>query len=137
VNLEKVGADAIVVDTAHAHNTNVLDSIKKLRKAVSIDIVAGNIATKEAAEDLISLDVDALRVGIGPGSICTTRIIAGIGFPQLTAISEVADVAKEHKVPVIADGGIRYSGDMVKALAAGASTIMLGHKSQWAVLHLV
>ena len=126
VNLEKAGADAIVVDTAHAHNTNVLDSIKKLRKSVGIDLIAGNIATREAAEDLISLEVDALRVGIGPGSICTTRIIAGIGFPQLTAISEVADVAKEHKVPVIADGGIRYSGDIVKALAAGANSIMLG-----------
>ncbi len=126
INLEKAGADAIVVDTAHAHNTNVQASLKKMRAAVDIQIVAGNIATGMAAEDLISLGVDGLRVGIGPGSICTTRIIAGVGFPQLTAIAEVADVASGHGVPVIADGGIRFSGDIVKALAAGASSVMLG-----------
>ncbi len=126
VNLEKAGSDFLVIDTAHAHNSNVLTSLKKIRKEISIDIVAGNIATAEAAEDLISIGVDGLRVGIGPGSICTTRIVAGVGVPQLTAISDVADVASESGIPVIADGGIRYSGDMIKALAAGASTVMLG-----------
>lgn len=126
LTLEKEGVDALVVDSAHAHNVNVLNSLKKMRKEVSVDIVAGNIATKEAAEDLVSLGVDGLRVGIGPGSICTTRVIAGIGVPQLTAVSDVAEVAEGHGVPVIADGGIRFSGDIVKAFAAGASTVMLG-----------
>ncbi|MEM0139842.1 MAG: IMP dehydrogenase [Ferroplasma sp.] len=126
INLENAGADFLVIDTAHAHNKNVLDSFKKIRKAVSVDIIAGNIATGDAAEELISLGADGLRVGIGPGSICTTRIVAGVGVPQLTAISDVADVASGYNVPVIADGGIRYSGDMIKALAAGASTVMLG-----------
>jgi IMP dehydrogenase len=126
INLENAGSDFLVIDTAHAHNKNVLSSLKKIRSAIHIDIIAGNIATAEAAEDLISLGVDGLRVGIGPGSICTTRIVAGVGVPQLTAISDVADVASGYGVPVIADGGIRYSGDMIKALAAGASTVMLG-----------
>ena len=126
ITLEREGADALVVDTAHAHNDNVLASLKKMRKEISVDLVAGNIATSEAAEDLISIGVDGLRVGIGPGSICTTRIIAGIGVPQLTAISDVAEVASEHGIPVIADGGIRFSGDIVKAFAAGANTVMLG-----------
>ncbi|MCL5802282.1 MAG: IMP dehydrogenase [Candidatus Thermoplasmatota archaeon] len=126
LTMEKIGADLIVVDTAHAHNENVLNSLKKMRKDVSIDIVAGNIATTQAAEDLISIGVDGLRVGIGPGSICTTRIIAGIGVPQLTAISDVAEAAAGKSIPVIADGGIRYSGDIVKAFAAGASSVMLG-----------
>ncbi len=124
--LEKEGVDVIVVDTAHAHNENVLSSLKKMRKEISVDLVAGNIATKEAAEDLISIGVDGLRVGIGPGSICTTRIIAGIGVPQLTAISDVAEVANGQNVPVIADGGIRFSGDIVKAFASGANSVMLG-----------
>jgi IMP dehydrogenase len=126
INLENAGSDFLMIDTAHAHNNNVLSSLKKIRKEVKIDIIAGNIATAEAAEDLISLGIDGLRVGIGPGSICTTRIVAGVGVPQLTAISDVADVAVSNGVPVIADGGIRYSGDMVKAFAAGASTVMLG-----------
>ncbi|MCL5800166.1 MAG: IMP dehydrogenase [Candidatus Thermoplasmatota archaeon] len=126
VTLEKAGADLIVIDTAHAHNEKVMQAIRQIRKAVSVDIVGGNIATKEAAEDLISLDLDGIRVGIGPGSICTTRIIAGIGVPQITAISDVAEVAVQHKVPVIADGGIRFSGDIVKAIAAGADSVMLG-----------
>lgn len=126
VNMEKEGADAIVVDTAHAHNDNVIESLKKMRKALDCDLIVGNIATGSAAEDMISLGADGLRVGIGPGSICTTRIIAGIGVPQLTAIGEVADVAKENKVPVIADGGIRFSGDIVKAIASGADAVMLG-----------
>ncbi len=124
--LENAEVDVIVVDTAHAHNENVMKSIKKMRAEIGVDIIAGNIATREAAEDLIALDVDGLRVGIGPGSICTTRVVAGIGVPQLEAISMVADVAKEYNVPVIADGGIRYSGDIVKALAAGANGVMLG-----------
>ncbi|AGB04609.1 inosine-5'-monophosphate dehydrogenase [Aciduliprofundum sp. MAR08-339] len=118
--------DVIVIDTAHAHNEHVMESIKKIRKIVDVDLIAGNIATKEAAEDLIALNVDALRVGIGPGSICTTRVVAGIGVPQLEAIGQTADVAQDYGVPVIADGGIRYSGDIVKALAAGASAVMLG-----------
>lgn len=126
MTLEKEGVDVLVVDTAHAHNENVLSSLKKMRKEISVDLVAGNIATKEAAEDLISLGVDGLRVGIGPGSICTTRIIAGIGVPQLTAISDVAEVANGQNVPVIADGGIRFSGDIVKAFASGANSVMLG-----------
>lgn len=126
IELERAGADLIVVDTAHADNENVLSSIKRMRKEISVDIVAGNIATAGAAEDLISCEVDGLRVGIGPGSICTTRIVAGVGVPQLTAISEVAEVAKEYGIPVIADGGIRYSGDIVKAIAAGADSVMLG-----------
>ncbi len=126
LTLEREGVDVLVVDTAHAHNENVLASLKKMRKDISVDLVAGNIATKEAAEDLISIGVDGLRVGIGPGSICTTRIIAGIGVPQLTAISDVAEVANGQDVPVIADGGIRFSGDIVKAFAAGANSVMLG-----------
>ncbi len=124
--LEKEGVDVIVIDTAHAHNSNVLESIKKMRKVISADIVAGNIATGDAAEDLISLEIDALRVGIGPGSICTTRVVAGIGVPQITAISSVASVAHKSNIPVIADGGIRFSGDIVKAIAAGADSVMLG-----------
>ena len=126
VTLQAGGADVIVIDTAHCHNENVMNSIKKMRKAVSVDLVAGNIATAKAAEDLIALGVDGLRVGIGPGSICTTRIIAGVGVPQITAISDVAEVAYKHKVPVIGDGGIRFSGDIVKAIAAGADSVMVG-----------
>ncbi len=124
--LEDAEADVIVIDTAHAHNEKVMESIKKIRREIDVDIIAGNIATRQAAEDLISLDIDALRVGIGPGSICTTRVVAGIGVPQITAIAETADVAKEYGIPIIADGGIRYSGDIVKAIAAGANAVMLG-----------
>ncbi len=124
--LVEAEVDVIVVDTAHGHNENVMNSIKKMREIVDVDLIAGNIATRDAAEDLISLGVDALRVGIGPGSICTTRVVAGIGVPQLEAISQTADVANEYGIPIIADGGIRYSGDIVKALAAGASAVMLG-----------
>ncbi|MEM0141097.1 MAG: IMP dehydrogenase [Thermoplasmatales archaeon] len=124
--LEKAGADVIVVDSAHGHNLNLIDSVRRMRKEIDIELIAGNIATAKAAEDLIAAEVDGLRTGIGPGSICTTRIVAGIGVPQLTAITETAEVAEAHGIPVIADGGIRYSGDVVKALAAGASTVMLG-----------
>ncbi len=122
-----VGADAVVLDTAHGHSQMVLDTICKTRKAFpKIQIVAGNIATAEAALALKECGVDAVKVGIGPGSICTTRIIAGIGVPQLTAILDTAEALEGSGIPIIADGGIRYSGDIVKALAAGASTIMAG-----------
>ncbi len=124
--LQDAGADVIVVDSAHGHNLNLIESVKKMRKILDIDLIVGNIATREAAEDLIAAEVDGLRTGIGPGSICTTRIVAGVGVPQLTAVSYTAEIAEKHGIPVIADGGIRYSGDIVKALAAGASTVMLG-----------
>jgi IMP dehydrogenase len=120
-------ADLIVVDTAHGHSKNVLDMVRKIRKAhKGIQIVAGNIATYDAARALIDAGADALKVGIGPGSICTTRIVAGVGVPQLTAIMETARAAERSKTPVIADGGIRSSGDMAKAIAAGADCVMLG-----------
>lgn len=127
--LIKAEVDAIAIDCAHAHNMNVVNNIKILKKELEgtgIKLIVGNIATKEAAVDLINAGADALKVGIGPGSICTTRIVAGVGVPQLTAIAEVADIAKEHDVPVIADGGIKYSGDIAKAIAAGADAVMLG-----------
>jgi IMP dehydrogenase len=123
--LVEAGADAIVLDSAHGHSKGVIDALKAVKKAFpEVDVVVGNIATAEAARDLIAAGADALKVGIGPGSICTTRIVAGVGMPQLTAIADVAAVAGD--VPVIADGGLRYSGDIVKALAAGASCVMCG-----------
>ncbi|MBQ0024749.1 MAG: IMP dehydrogenase [Bacteroidales bacterium] len=125
--LVSVHTDAVVLDTAHGHSVFVLETIKKIRKAFpDLQIVAGNIATAEAALALKDCGVDAVKVGIGPGSICTTRIIAGIGVPQLTAVLNTCGALKGSGIPVIADGGIRYSGDIVKALAAGASTIMAG-----------
>ena len=125
--LISAGVDAVVLDTAHGHSVGVLNTIKKIRAAFpDIQIVAGNIATAEAALALKECGVDAVKVGIGPGSICTTRIIAGIGVPQLTAVLNTTEALKGSGIPVIADGGIRYSGDIVKALAAGASTIMAG-----------
>ena len=125
--LVSVDTDAIVLDTAHGHSVFVLETIKKIRKAFPhLQIVAGNIATAEAAIALKECGVDAVKVGIGPGSICTTRIIAGIGVPQLTAVMNAAGALKGSGIPIIADGGIRYSGDITKALAAGASTIMAG-----------
>lgn len=121
------GVDAIVIDTAHGHSKNVINIVKQAKqKYKKIDIVVGNIATAEAAIALTSAGADAVKVGIGPGSICTTRVIAGIGMPQLTAVLNVCNALKGSDIPVIADGGIRYSGDIVKALAAGASTIMAG-----------
>lgn len=123
--LDKAGADAIVVDTAHAHQTNVLKLAKAIKKVVKADLIVGNIATREAAMAFTGF-ADAIKVGIGPGSICTTRIVAGVGVPQLTAIMNVVAVAKKKNIPVIADGGIKYSGDVVKALATGASAVMLG-----------
>ncbi len=118
--------DVIVVDTAHGHSDNVVNTVREIRSRYKVDLVAGNIATREAATDLIEAGVDAVKVGIGPGSICTTRVVAGIGVPQLTAIMEVYAVAKDHGVPVIGDGGIRRSGDITKAIAAGAECVMMG-----------
>ena len=125
--LYKANVDAIVLDTAHGHSFGVIDMAKKIKqKYPDLDLVIGNIATAEAAKELVKIGADAVKVGIGPGSICTTRIIAGVGFPQLAAVYSVAKALKGSGIPVIADGGIRYSGDIVKALAAGASTIMAG-----------
>ena len=125
--LVRAQVDAIVIDTAHGHSMYVLDTLKKAKnKYPEIDFVAGNIATPEAASDLVLAGADAGKVGIGPGSICTTRIIAGVGIPQLSAIYNVSKAIKKSGVPVIGDGGIRYSGDIVKALAAGAQSIMAG-----------
>ena len=125
--LMDVNVDAIVIDTAHGHSKNVLELLKQVKsKYSSIDVVVGNIATAAAAEELIKAGADALKVGIGPGSICTTRVIAGVGVPQLTAIMDVYEITKKHNTPLIADGGIRYSGDIVKAMVAGASSVMLG-----------
>lgn len=121
------GVDAVVIDTAHGHSVSVINTLKEAkRKFPQVDFVAGNIATRDAAEALIAAGADAVKVGIGPGSICTTRVVAGVGIPQLSAIFEVASVANKAGVPIIADGGIRYSGDIAKALAAGASSIMAG-----------
>ena len=123
--LAEAGVDAIVLDSAHGHSKGVVDALKAVKAAFpALDVVVGNIATAAAAKDLIAAGADGLKVGIGPGSICTTRIVAGVGMPQLTAIADVAEVAGD--IPVIADGGLRYSGDVVKALAAGASCVMCG-----------
>ena len=124
--LKKAGVDVIVIDTAHGHTKSVLETLKTVKKKFDIDVIAGNIATPEAALDLIKAGADGIKVGIGPGSICTTRIVAGAGVPQITAIKSCYDVAKRFTVPVIADGGIKYSGDITKALAAGAHAIMIG-----------
>ncbi len=124
--LDDADADIIAIDVAHAHNLNVVDAAKRIKDNVDTDLIVGNIATPEAAEALMAREVDGLKVGIGPGSICTTRIIAGVGVPQLTAISSVADVARDHEIPIIGDGGLRYSGDIAKAIAVGADAVMLG-----------
>ena len=131
--LERAGAlidaqaDVLVLDSAHGHSKNILKCLKMIKEAYpDTPVIAGNIATAEAAEDLIAAGADCLKVGIGPGSICTTRVVAGIGVPQITAVYDVARVAQKYNVPVIADGGIKYSGDIVKALAAGANVVMLG-----------
>lgn len=131
--LERAGAlveaqvDVLVLDSAHGHSKNIMTTLKKVKEAYpNTPVIAGNIATAEAAEDLIAAGADAVKVGIGPGSICTTRVVAGIGVPQITAVYDVAKVAQKHGIPVIADGGIKYSGDIVKALAAGANVVMLG-----------
>jgi IMP dehydrogenase len=121
------GVDAIVVDTAHGHARSVLETVAKIKANFDIEVVAGNVATAEATEALIAAGVDAVKVGIGPGSICTTRVVAGIGVPQITAIFDCATAARAHGVPVIADGGVQFSGDVAKALAAGADTVMVGN----------
>jgi IMP dehydrogenase len=124
--LDKAGADAICVDCAHAHNMRVVESARRIKKMVSADVVVGNIATAEACEELVDF-ADGAKVGVGPGSICTTRIVAGVGVPQLSAIAGAVDVARKAGMPVIADGGVRYSGDVAKAIAAGADCVMLGN----------
>ncbi len=118
--------DIIVVDTAHGHSQNVIDTVKKIKAQYDIDVIAGNIATAEAAQDLIEAGANAVKIGIGPGAICTTRIISGVGVPQISAIINCAEAAQKHNIPVIADGGIRHSGDITKAIAAGASSVMIG-----------
>ena len=118
--------DVLVVDTAHGHSANVLETVKTLRRKHDIQLIAGNVATAEAVADLAKAGVDAVKVGIGPGSICTTRVVSGVGVPQISAIAACADEADRHGLPVIADGGVRHSGDITKALAAGASCVMLG-----------
>ena len=121
------GVDAVVLDSAHGHSKGVIDKLKEIKAEFpDLDVIVGNIATSKAAEDLIAAGADGLKVGIGPGSICTTRIVAGVGVPQLTAIFDVAEVASRHGIPIIADGGLRYSGDIVKALAAGGDCVMCG-----------
>jgi IMP dehydrogenase len=118
--------DVLVVDSAHGHSANVMETVRGIKKRWKIDVVAGNVATKEGAKDLIDSGADAVKVGIGPGSICTTRVISGVGVPQITAIMNAVEAARDAGVPIIADGGIRYSGDITKAIAAGASAIMIG-----------
>ncbi len=125
--LVKSKVDAVVLDSAHGHSMNIANCLRKVKNAFpDLQVIAGNIATAEAAEFLIKAGADAVKVGIGPGSICTTRVVAGIGVPQITAICDVAEVAAKYDIPVIADGGIKYSGDLVKAIAAGADVIMMG-----------
>lgn len=124
--LVAAGVDVLVLDSAHGHSKGILDTVRKIKETMEVDVIAGNIATAEAVEALIQAGADGVKVGIGPGSICTTRIVAGVGVPQISAIAECADAARKHGVPVIADGGIKYSGDIAKALAVGASSIMAG-----------
>jgi len=124
--LVEAGVDVIVLDSAHGHSQGIIDTVKLIKKELDVDVIAGNIATGAAAQDLIDAGADGVKVGIGPGSICTTRIVAGVGVPQISAIDEVALVANKAGVPVIADGGIKYSGDVAKALAVGGSCVMLG-----------
>lgn len=124
--LVKAGVDIILIDSAHGYAKKVIDAVMHVKSKYHVDVIAGSVATFEGAEALIKAGADGLRVGMGPGAICSTRIISGMGVPQLTAILETARAAKPHNVPIIADGGIKYSGDVVKALAAGASTVMFG-----------
>lgn len=125
-SLIKAGVDVLVVDSAHGHSRNVIDTVRELKKRYAIDIIAGNVATEAGAKALIDAGADAVKVGIGPGSICTTRVVSGVGVPQLSAIAAACAGVKGSKVPIVADGGIRYSGDITKALAAGANAVMIG-----------
>ncbi|MFW6360256.1 MAG: IMP dehydrogenase [Spirochaetota bacterium] len=125
--LQESGVDFLVIDTAHGDSKSVIDTVKAIKQSCSIPVIAGNVATAGGTRRLIEAGADAVKVGVGPGSICTTRIVAGVGVPQLSAVLKCAEAAKPYGIPVIADGGIRYSGDIVKALAAGASTVMLGN----------
>ena len=126
--LLKAGCDVIVIDTAHGHSKNVIESIREIKQNFkNVEIIAGNVATKKGCEALIKAGCDAVKIGVGPGSICTTRIVAGIGVPQITAIMEAAKVAKNHGIPLVADGGIKFSGDITKAIAAGADVVMIGN----------
>jgi len=126
-SLIDVDTDVLIVDTAHGHSKNVIETVNKIKKKSNyVQLIAGNVATEEGAKALIEAGADAIKVGIGPGSICTTRMVAGVGVPQLTAIANVAKIAKKKDVPIIADGGIKYSGDIAKAIAAGADTVMIG-----------
>lgn len=124
--LAEAGVDVLVLDSAHGHSQGIIDTLKAIKASLEVDVIAGNVATAEATADLIEAGADAVKVGIGPGSICTTRIVAGVGVPQISAIDECASVAKEYNVPIIADGGIKYSGDVAKALAVGANSVMIG-----------
>ena len=124
--LVDAGVDVLVLDSAHGHSKGIIDTVKKIKEELAVDVIAGNVATGAATEALIEAGVDAVKVGIGPGSICTTRIVAGVGVPQISAIDECAQSARPHGVPIIADGGIKYSGDIAKALAVGASCVMAG-----------
>jgi IMP dehydrogenase len=127
MGLAEQNVDILIIDTAHGHNSGVLNTVREIKKRISnIDIIAGNVATAAATQALIDAGADAVKVGIGPGAICTTRIVAGVGVPQLTAVMNCAEIAAKTGIPIIADGGIRYSGDVAKALAAGANTVMLG-----------
>jgi len=124
--LVAAGVDFLIVDTAHGHSRAVLEMVARVKKEFNVDVVGGNVATREGAQALIDAGVDGVKVGVGPGSICTTRVVAGVGVPQITAIEEAACVARAAGIPVIADGGIQYSGDIAKAIVAGANTVMLG-----------
>lgn len=124
--LVEANVDVLVLDSAHAHSKNIIDTLREIKSKLNVDVIVGNVVTKKATEDLILAGADAVKVGIGPGSICTTRIIAGIGMPQITAIAECVKAAYGSQVPIIADGGIKYSGDVAKALAVGASSVMIG-----------
>lgn len=124
--LIEAGVDVLVLDSAHGHSKGIMDTLKDIKKQFDVEVIAGNVATAEAVEALIKAGADGVKVGIGPGSICTTRIVAGVGVPQISAIDECAAAGKKYSVPIIADGGIKYSGDVAKALAAGASCVMIG-----------
>jgi IMP dehydrogenase len=124
--LIEAGVDVLVLDSAHGHSKGILDTVKAIKERFTIEVIAGNVATPEATEDLIKAGADAVKVGIGPGSICTTRIVAGVGVPQISAIDDCSDMGAKYGVPIIADGGIKYSGDVAKALAVGASCVMMG-----------